>query len=146
MLDNITLRELTSAEMPSIWPLIKQLNPHLQQEEFAQRLREMLASNYRCLGAFAGDKLVAICGFWFGCQFWCGRHMALDNFVVDEHIRSGGLGAKMLLWLENMARTEKVDTIGMDSYTVAHDAHRFYFRHGYFIKGYHFIKPLIIAN
>jgi GNAT superfamily N-acetyltransferase len=140
---NYTLRELGSHEMPSILPLIQQLNAKLTERHFRARLKQMQAQHYRCLGVFDGARLVGICGFWIFTRFWCGKQMDLDNFVVDASLRGSGVGSQMLTWLEALAKREKVETIVLDSYAASHDTHRFYFRHGYFIKGYHFIKPLV---
>jgi len=137
------LRELSKAEMPGMFALAVQLNPKLEKRQFKKRLSQMLTQNYRCLGVFEGKNLLGMCGFWIFTRLWCGKQMDLDNFVVDSSLRSSGLGSAMLQWLEELALREKVETIVLDSYAISHDTHRFYFRHGYFIKGYHFIKPLV---
>lgn len=142
-LDTYTLRELSPAEMPSMLPLLQQVNAELTELRFADMLKDMLKSNYRCLGAFDKQKhLVGICGFWLFPRIWCGYQMDLDNFVIDQSLRSAGLGTRMMAWLEALAKEMDVDTIVLDSYSSSHNAHRFYMRHGYIIKGYHFIKPL----
>lgn len=138
-----TLRELAPKEMPSIYPLLLQVNPDLTEATFGERLPKMLENNYRCLGAFnRSGALVGVCGFWMFPRIWCGQQMDLDNFVIDKTLRGGGLGTRMMAWLEALAQESDVDTIVLDSYTNSHNAHKLYMRLGYHIRGYHFIKPL----
>lgn len=140
----ITIRELSTAEMPQIEHLTRQLNaPHMSAEAFAAHLARMLPQGYRCAGLWHGDNLVAITGFWIFTRFWCGTQMDLDNVIVDEAHRRHGYGKKLLAWLEAKAVEEGVETIVLDSYSASDKAHRFYYDAGYFIKGFHFIKPLV---
>ena len=135
-----TLRELKKSEMPSIFPLIKQLNPGMGKALFAKRLRAMQAGGYRVVAVFDGTKMVGINGFWLRTRFWCGKQLDIDNVVVDETYRGAGLGKMLNLWLEALAKKEKVELMVLDSYVTAHDAHAFYHRQGFGITGYHFTK------
>lgn len=140
----ITIRELTQAEMPLIERLTRQLNaPHMSAEGFASHLARMLPQGYRCVGLWLNGTLVGITGFWIFTRFWCGTQMDLDNVIVDEAYRGQGFGKKLLAWLEQKALEEQVETIVLDSYSASDKAHRFYFDAGYFIKGFHFIKPVV---
>jgi GNAT superfamily N-acetyltransferase len=139
----ITIRELKGAqELASIYPLVKLHNRHITRALFDGILKEMLARGYRCIGAFDGRQLVGICGFWVGYRFWCHKFIDLDNVIVDEAARSRGIGQKMVAWVEKEAKKQGCNLAGLDSYTTAHAAHRFYFREGYSILGYHFTKRL----
>ncbi len=140
---SLCIRELAAGrDWLAMYPLIRQLNPKLTRRQFLDLLPEMLAQGYRCIGAWKGGKLVGACGFWQGTRFWCGRFIDLDNVVVDVSCRNLGVGRKLVAWVEKEARRLKYDMVGLDSYASAHDAHRFYYREGYFILGYHFIKRL----
>ncbi len=140
----ISICELSREEMPLIERLTRQLNaPHMSEADFASHLARMLPQGYRCAGLWFGDELVAITGFWIFTRFWCGTQMDLDNVIVDEAHRGRGFGKQLLAWLEQKAREENVETIVLDSYSASDKAHRFYYDAGYFIKGFHFIKPVV---
>jgi len=142
-LSSVTIRELTTkSHWHALYPLITQLNKELSRKQFDALLSGMLESGYRCVGAWQGKNLIGACGFWVGYRFWCGKYLALDNVVVDQAIRSRGIGKKMVAYVEKEATKLKCDLVELDSYTTAYSAHRFYFREGYCILGYHFTKKL----
>jgi len=132
----------TIAEFAPAYALLKQSNPHLTQKQFNARLKKMLPQGYRCIAYVEKGKMLGLCGFWYGTRFWCGDFIDLDNVVVDEKLRSKGIGKKMVEWVEKEAKRLGADQMGLDCYTTAHAAHRFYLRENYIIKGYHMIKPL----
>jgi GNAT superfamily N-acetyltransferase len=132
----------TPTDFTPAYPLIRQLNPAMSEEAFAACVLKMLPQGYRCIAWQEGSTYRGLCGFWQGTRFWCGDFIDLDNVVVDEQARGSGIGKKLLDWVEAEARRLGCQQLGLDCYTTSHDAHRFYFRQGYIIKGYHFIKPL----
>jgi len=122
--------------------LIKQQNPNITKKIFAANLKKMLPQGYRCIAWKEKGAYLGVCGFWTGTRFWCGDFIDLDNVVVEEKARSRGIGKKLVAWAEKEARKMGCAQMGLDAYTTSHRAHGFYFREGYIIKGYHFIKPL----
>lgn len=134
----------TDDEFRNIYPLLQQLNPSITYETFEDRLASMRTHGYRCIAYIdhKTKKYLGICGFWHGTRFWCGDFIDLDHFVIDETIRGKGIGKKMLRWVEAEATRLGCDQTGLDCYTTHHLAHRFYFREGYIIRGYHFTKTL----
>lgn len=141
------LRELLPDELPDIYPLVHELNqpmnPAFDRPRFDQLLAHMRTTGYRCLGAFDEGKLVAVCGFTIFTRLWCGRQLDLDNFIVTESCRGQKVGERMLEWLEALAKAEGCEVIVLDSYSQSHATHRFYFRAGFIIKGYHFYKEVV---
>lgn len=140
----ISIRELTKDEIRGIWPLIRQLNPNLAEQAFKDRLDRMLSEfGYRCAGAFdETGEMVGLSGFWIMCRLWNGLNVDLDNVVVAEKARSLGVGKKLVAWIEDVARKEGCEMAVLDAFAVNSAAHRFYFREGYIIRGYHFTKDL----
>ena len=132
----------TPEEFAPAYPLIKQLNPTLSEEEFNRKLQKMLVQGYRCIAMVEDGEYQAVCGFWHGTRFWCGDFIDLDNFVVDEKLRGKNIGKQLIDWIENIAKELDCNQVGMDCLVISNGAHRFYFREGYIIKGYHFIKLL----
>lgn len=141
-MSEITLRELNRDELPTILPLIQQLNPHQEPAELERRLTAMLPFNYHCLAAFDDTTMVGVCGFWLGVRFWSGEYIDIDNVVVDESRRSQGIGEKMIAWVEAYGRARGCQMAMLDCYVTKHKAHKFYFRLDYQIVGYHLTKML----
>jgi len=132
----------TPADFAPAFPLIKTQNPAMTRKLFTTRLKKMLPQGYRCIAYVEKGVYLGLCGFWQGTRFWCGDFVDLDNVVVNEKLRSRGIGKKMVDWVGKEAKRLKCIQVGLDCYTTSHKAHSFYFREGYIIKGYHFIKPL----
>lgn len=143
VLDVIIIKELTrKSEWLAMYALVKQLNKDMKRKQFEALLIEMLAKGYRCIGAYQGKRLVGVMGMWVGYRFWCGKYVDIDNVVVSKGQRGKGIGAKLLRWVEKEAKRLRCEIAVLDSYTTSPSAHRFYFREGYSILGYHFTKDL----
>ena len=139
---DVTIRELHADEFPSILPLIERHNVNVPPDELRRRLDVMAPQGYHCIAAFHEGRIVGVAGYWLGARFYCGEYMDVDNVVVDPELRSHGIGAKMMDWLESKARDLGCKTVVLDSYVTYAGAHRFYFRQGYEILGYHFFKRM----
>jgi GNAT superfamily N-acetyltransferase len=136
----ITVRELSAAEIRSILPMIQHLNPSMTKRLFTARLKQMLPLGYRVVAAFAGDRMVGISGFWIRTRFWCGKQLDIDNFVVSPDLRGGGVGKKIIAWLEKLALSEQCELIVLDTYVSYFLAQRFYVSNGFTNTGYHMTK------
>ncbi len=139
---NFVIRELATDELPTVLPLIGQLNPRLPAEELKRRLEVMIPKGYHCIAAYDDGRMVGVAGYWLGVRFYCGEYMDVDNVVVDETLRSSGIGAQMMDWLHAKAAELGVKVVVLDSYVTYAAAHRFYFRQGYEILGFHFSRKV----
>lgn len=141
--DVLQITEIQGLEdMARQYALVKCLNPDLGLPRYRQLLIQMLAKGYRMVGAFLGEECVGLSGFWTGTKLYSGKYLEIDNFVIDEARRSAGIGKRLLDWLEQEARRQACETIMLDAYTSNTRGHRFYFREGYIIKGFHFLKRI----
>lgn len=138
----LTIRELALGELPLILPLIEKHNPKIPPEELRRRLESMIPRGYHCIAAFEGETMVGVAGYWLIHRFYSGEYMDVDNVVVVETLRSHGIGAALMSWLETHARSLGCKAVMLDSYVTLTRAHRFYFRLGYEILGFHFYKAL----
>lgn len=136
----LSVRELSVAEIESMYPMIAKLNPNMQAATFRNRLAEMLPLGYRAIGAFEGAVMVGLCGFWVRTRFWCGKQLDVDNLVVNPEIRGRGIGEMLMQWIEERALAEGCELIVLDAYIDSFLAHRFYHRLGYTTTGFHFTK------
>ena len=136
-------RRLTVADSEVLLPLVAGLNPDLGMKVLRDRLTEMFGyENYYCFGLFASQELVAVSSGWLTTRLYSGRQLELDNVVVKPEWRNRGIGADLNRYIEDWAKNNACQTCELNSYVTNTGSHRFYFRHGYSILGYHFYKRL----
>ena len=135
-------RLITVEEMLPHLNLIQQLTPSLTTAEYRSLLETMIPHRYAMLAAFEGDACLGLSGYWIGHKLYCGRYLEIDNFVVDAKHRSHGIGQLLVDELIRIAQREGCMNVMLDAYLENTAGHRFYERHGFMKRGYHFIKPL----
>ena len=141
-IDDITVRELAEDELPRIMPLIEKHNAKIEPAELRRRLEVMIPHGYHCIAAFEKDRIVGVAGYWLGARFYCGEFMDVDNVVVEESLRSRGIGLKLMDWVHEKSRQLGCKVVVLDSYVTYVGAHKFYFRQGYEILGFHFSRKV----
>jgi len=132
----------TDAEISASFPVLRQLRPHLSEDEYLELVRRMQRSGYRLAAATENGEVLCAAGFRIVEFLAWGRFLYVDDFVTTEDARSQGQGKRMLDWLASLAREEGCGQLQLDSGVQRHDAHRFYFREGMKISSYHFSKVL----
>ena len=135
---NISRREMTKY----LIPLMVTHNPKIKKGQLEKSLKEMLKQNYACVGAFLNGQCIGVAGYWSGTRFWCGRYIDVDNVYVLDAYRRQNVGKVIMDFIETIAKKQKANMIVLDSYVTASKAHKFYFREGYAVAGYHFFKKL----
>ena len=140
---NYQIRELhTLEEMLSCYDLIKELYNWLSAEKYQLRLEAMIPNHYFQIAVFDGDQCVGLSGIWIGTKIYSSKYLEMDNVVVDEKYRSKGIGKLLVDAAEAKAKAEGCRTMMLDAYVENHAAHKFYFREGFVVKGFHFLKKL----
>ncbi|TXH20390.1 MAG: GNAT family N-acetyltransferase [Chitinophagaceae bacterium] len=140
---NIEIKEIFGLEeMKKLFLLIQQLNSDLKEQEYIDMLKDMLPKGYRQVGAFVDGICVGVAGFWINTKLYCGKYIEPDNVIVSDTHRNLKLGTKLLDWLHTEAIAQNCNVSLLDAYVQNKDAHRFYFREGYSILGFHMIKKL----
>jgi GNAT superfamily N-acetyltransferase len=71
-----------------------------------------------------------------------GREMYCDDLVSDEVKRSTGVGRALVAYMEALARERGCNVLTLDSGTQRQQAHKLYFREGFTVTAFHFVKPL----
>jgi GNAT superfamily N-acetyltransferase len=122
--------------------LIEQLTAGITKAKYSEMLDTMLANGYRQVGAFIGDKCVGLAGFWIGVKLYSDKYVELDNVIVDEKHRSQQVGKLLCDWVIAEAKSKGCKTAMLDAYVENRNGHRFYFREGYIIRGFHFLKSI----
>jgi GNAT superfamily N-acetyltransferase len=137
------VREMVSdEEVASTFPVMCQLRPHLGEEGYVERIREIRRGGYRLAAVVDEDRVRCVAGFRVQDYLYCGKHLYVDDLVTDEGSRSEGYGKLMLDWLVDEAKRSGCEQFHLDSGVQRHDTHRFYFREGMKISAYHFSKTL----
>jgi ribosomal protein S18 acetylase RimI-like enzyme len=138
------IKELKSkTALLSAFPLINQLYPNMTKKQYSTYLEEMIERNdFKMIAGFEGKKIVGIAGYWISRMLYCGRYLQISSFAVDKTLRNSGIGKEILEHLEIIAKKHKCDKIALDSYTENRKAHTLFYRHGFYIRGFHFLKDL----
>ncbi len=139
----VPVREAVSEEeVVATFPVMRQLRPHLAEDEYLGRVRRMQASNgYRM--AYAEDGAVRGVAVFRVSEFLAyGRFLYVDDLVVDGGSRSGGYRKLLFDWLVEEARREGCGQLHLDSGVERPGAHRFYLREGMKISSHHFSLDL----
>jgi GNAT superfamily N-acetyltransferase len=121
------------------WPVLRQLRPHLEEAEFVPAVRRMAPHGFRLVFAEdEGGEVRAVAGYRVTEMLRTGLMLEVDDLVTDAEARSGGFGRALMDWLVAEAEALGCSVVELDSGVQRHDAHRFYFREGMHILGYHF--------
>lgn len=142
--DQITIKHLGSKEeMMPAYEIIKQRYPQMDLKNYDQQISEMItASNFKMIGAFLGDKIVGVTGYWVTRMLYCGRYIQLSSFIVDQSKRGMGIGKKILREVEKVGKDLGCEKIVLDSFTENKKSHALYYREDFYIRGFHFMKDL----
>ena len=109
------------------------------------RMGEVQGAGWECIGAFSGEALLGIGGYWIQHRFCYGRYLYVDHFIVDGGERGHGLGKRMWQEMERIARARGCERIVLDTFVTNAVAQRFWMDQGCKIVGFHFGKPLDAA-
>jgi GNAT superfamily N-acetyltransferase len=142
--DEVIIRELNGLdEMLAVYPLFRQSNSHLSEAAFRERLSAMHAQgNYRCIAAYIGERPVGLSGLWTGNQLWCGKYIEADHVVVDTTLRSLGIGARLMAWIEAEGERTGCSVFRIAMVLGKERTHQFYVRNGFFDDGLLMVKAL----
>jgi GNAT superfamily N-acetyltransferase len=128
--------------LSSVFGVMKELRPHLDEDAFGRLFVECHPQGYRLAAVFDGDECRACAGYRLMTNLVSGYHMYVDDLVTAEQWRSHGYGRLLNEYLVGVARKEGCTSVQLDSATHRVDAHRFYFRERYTISAFHFVRIL----
>lgn len=122
------IRPVFEHELEDVYPVVAELRTHLDREDFVIAVRRQAETGYELWGAFEGRALVGAIGFRVAHTLARGAHVHVDDLVVTESRRSGGIGRALLELAEKEARRHGFDCVYLDS---RQDALPFYYALGY---------------
>ena len=137
----IKIAELDN-DIAACFPVMRELRPHLREDEFVERVRCQNGSGY--LLAFLEDegRVFTTAGYRYNENLAWGRHMYVDDLVTLPEGRSHGYGKQMLDWLIGQSRARDCDEFHLDSGVQRFGAHRFYLTQRMDITAHHFALRL----
>ena len=141
----IKFKKLNSNHFNEMLTLVKQLNPNKDIAILKQRLEHMLKSEaYQCFGVFKGATLIGLLGCWTFTKLYSGKQLELDNVIIDEKFQSKGYGKLFIDFIENWAKNNDYEALGLNTYVENARSHKFYFNQGFKILGFNFQKTLTV--
>jgi GNAT superfamily N-acetyltransferase len=126
-----------------VLPVLLELRPHLTPESFAHVYCEGHPQGLRYTAVYQEDRCLAVAGWRFVATTVALSKLYVDDLVTASDHRGQGAGGALLGELESRAREAGCRLLDLDSGAQREDAHRFYFREGMVISGFHFIKRLL---
>lgn len=131
------------AKLQAACKLLEQLYPDREPARIKAEIDTMLAQQgWRMVGIFDGDECAATMLVQEGYRLYCGQFIRMDSMVIDESRRSRGLGRVLMNWTKAEGKRNGANHLMLDSYVFNHEGHRFFFREGAQISGYHFTLDL----
>lgn len=121
--------------------LHRELRPQLPAE-YVATLRRIFAGGARMLVGVQGERVVGLAVWRVQENTVFGRFLYVDDLVTDPAVRSRGVGAALLSRCESIAVEEGCREFVLDSGLARAQAHRFYFREGLVVRGFHFGKTI----
>jgi len=122
------------------------LRTHYADEaDFVRRVDEVQRpQGYRLVGAFEGERCVAVAGFRVIHNLASGDTLYVDDLSTLPEARGRGRGRALLEWCKEEGRRQGCIQFELDSGVgpEREDAHRLYFNTGLRITSYHFGAPL----
>jgi len=130
----------TDEAIAACYPVMRELRPHIGEQDFLARVRAQQAAAYRLACLRAEGAPVAVAGFRISENLAWGRHLYVDDLVTLTDRRSKGYGAALLAWLRAHAVEHGCRQLHLDSGLQREAAHRFYEREGMTKGGFHFVE------
>ncbi|WP_145328829.1 GNAT family N-acetyltransferase [Paenibacillus xylanexedens] len=136
----ITIKQIEPQDLPALNQLYHELmgTPPNEQQMNAQQMQKTFQQmkkqgHYYVLGAYDQDKLV---GSVMGVECMdlmgsCEPFMVVENVIVSERVRRQGVGQKLMLKLEHIAKDLGCAYIILVSGDQRKEAHRFYEKLGF---------------
>jgi GNAT superfamily N-acetyltransferase len=125
---------------------MRALRTHYTDEaEFVRRVDEVQRpEGYRLVGAFEGDRCVAVAGFRVTHHLAWHDTLYVDDLSTLPEARGRGYGGALLEWCKAEGMRLGCTQLHLDSGVgpEREDAHRLYFNTGLRITSYHFAAPL----
>lgn len=137
-----TIKIIPKDAIKSILPLLRKLNPNIDEDTLKNRLDQMLIQGYECVGVYDDKVLIGISGMWFLTKYYVGKHVEPDNVFILPEYQGKGIGKLLINWIFEYAKSKGCVASELNCYIDNKAGHKFWKNHGYDIIAYHFQKEL----
>jgi GNAT superfamily N-acetyltransferase len=132
----------TDSHILGCWSVMKELRPHVNEDDFLPTVREMMEEGYILAFIGSDNSAVAAIGFRYMQLLYNGKQYYIDDLSTLPAYRGKGYAGKLLDFVIDLARQNGFDTVTLDSGHQRFDAHRLYLNKGFTISAHHFSKTL----
>jgi GNAT superfamily N-acetyltransferase len=133
---------ISDAEVVRCFPVMRQLRPHIAEENFLATIRRQQQGGYVLAYVEDAGDVTSVAGFRIIANLVSGTKLYVDDLVTLESHRSRGHGKHLFDWLVARARSEGCQSLELDSGVQRFDAHRFYLTNRMVIASHHFALKL----
>ena len=136
--------KLTESEQEILdcYPVMAELRPHLQRDEFVATVRRLAEIADYKLAYITENGIKAVAGFRISEWLAGGKYLDIDDLVATGGERSRGYGGELFDWLVKYAEENNCDHIRLVSRVTRLDAHRFYLNKQMTLEAYYFSRQL----
>jgi GNAT superfamily N-acetyltransferase len=113
--NGLQIRRLEPREWEDVFPIIAQLRPGLDQEEFLRRVGRQSHAGYELVGAFRDGRLIGVLGMRPVHTLVRGPHLHVDDIVIREEERRSGGGRALMSYAEADARARGMTAVFLDA-------------------------------
>jgi len=138
----ISIALINNHDIHIIIALLMELNPAIGQSVLNDRLQDMVASGYKCVGVYDDDTLIGISGLWILVKYYIGKHFEMDNVYIKPQYRNAGIGKALIAWVDAYGKEQGCVGGEINCYVGNTEAHRFWERSGYEKIAFHFQKKI----
>lgn len=132
----------TDNDILKCFKVIKELRPHLKEENFVSLVKKMMTEGYELAYIEENNIAVAAVGFRYLQLLYNGTQYYIDDLTTLPESRGKGYAGKLLDYVETVAREKGFGAVTLDSGHQRFDAHRLYLNKGFKIVAHHFSKTL----
>ena len=126
---------------------LKELRPHLSEENYLTILKEMITEGYQ-LAFIEGENghALSIIGFRYLQFTYNGKHFYIDDLSTLPEARGKGHAGALLNYVCHLAKDKGYRVVTLDSGHQRFVAHKLYLNKGFTIASHHFSKNISTEN
>ena len=113
--DEVHARRLEPREWAAVFPVIAQLRPRLDAQQFLDQVRRQSHSGYELVGAYRNGRLIGVLGMRPVHTLARGAHLHVDDIIIEESERRAGGGRALMAYAEIDARARGMTAVYLDA-------------------------------